>query len=117
MFLFDLVTIKVLTTKVLATRMRLMRLAKFCGKNYIENQEKRTKIKSIWEKEQAYLIAKYSKKDTDEARDKEHKLIYFDADIKQDLIVDYLDRCKLRHSNLYYQWRCHFVDKLDKLKG
>jgi hypothetical protein len=85
--------------------------------NYIENQKKREKIKSIWEKEQAYLIAKFSKKNTDEARDKEHKLIYFDDEIKQSLIIDYLDRCKLRHLNFYCQWRCHYIETLDQIKG
>lgn len=113
----DLVSTKILKTKCFSTCFRLKRLADFCKENYARNQEKRNTIKSIWEREIISLVTKFGKKDTEEAKEKEDKLINFPHEHVGEIINDYLDRCKLRHSNLYLSWRKHYIGKLDDIKS
>ena len=65
----------------------------------------------MWEKESLNLITKYTKQGTEEAKLKEAKVIAITNDMKIAAITDYLDRCKLRHGHLYYEWRAHQKQK------
>lgn len=116
-FLADLVSTKILKTKCFSTCFRLKRLADFCRENYSKNQEKKKALKSIWEREVLTLVSKFANKDTTEAKEKEQKLINFPSETVDVIICDYLDRCKLRHSNLYLRWRQHYIDKLQDVKS
>ena len=100
---------------MVSTYFRLTRIAKFCKKNYEENEKKRKRLELIWTNEQAYLITKNSRLATEKSLAKEQKLINFDPDLRKEILNDYLDRCKLRHSNLYYQWRAHFEGNLIRI--
>jgi hypothetical protein len=75
------------------------------------------KITSIWERVHVNLISKYAKEGTDEGKNMQQKLIYFDSKLRGKIIEDYLDRCKIRHANLYYEWRSHFNKKMQQNEG
>jgi hypothetical protein len=54
--------------------------------------EKRKKLISIWEREVMKLIAKFSKKKTEDAHKKEAKLIAITAEQKEATLQEYLHR-------------------------
>ncbi|CAI2369885.1 unnamed protein product [Moneuplotes crassus] len=107
MFLEDRISLKSLRTKTISTHFRLTRLARFCKKNYEENEKKRDKLDFEWRMAQGTLITKFSTDGSEKALAKEQKLINFDPDFKREILTEYLDRCKLRHANMFNKWRVH----------
>lgn len=116
-FLRDKVSLNILHIKCLYLNFRLKRLANFCKANFAENEIKRKQIRSVWEREIITLVGKFSKKGTPEAKHKEKILIEFSTEQRDKIIQEYLDRCKIRHANLYYQWRMHYLDKINDSKS
>ena len=56
-------------------------------------------------------MIKFRNSSNEEENEKEDMLLNIPNDRRDKIITEYLDRCKLRHSNLYYEWRKKFIEK------
>ena len=76
----------ILRKKLTATNFRLLKLADFCRKNYAENTKKRLILKSMWEKEIIFLISKFSKNGTEDAKKKEKMLLNISEEKREEIL-------------------------------
>lgn len=111
-FLQRLNTIKIMQSKVIATYFRFNRLVKFGKRNFKNNQIKKEKIRFIMDTELATLMTNLRKSGKAKDKEKEELLLDLNNEDKTIAINEYLDRCKLRHSILYYKWRQEHLDEL-----
>ena len=56
-------------------------------------------------------MIKYRKSSLEEENQKEELLLNITDEQKGEAIAEYLDRCKLKYANLYYQWRKKHLEK------
>lgn len=96
-----------ISSKMFLTHYRLTKISRFGKRNFELNQLKREKLDFHWRRAQGLLITKFSIDGSEEAQKKEQKLINFDPDLKKQILTEYLDRCKLRHAQMFYKWRKH----------
>ena len=104
-FLTKTVLVKVITLKMIRTYYRLNKLAKFWKENYSKNEGKKKVLNYLWETELANLMIKFRNSSSVEENKKEDQLLNILPKQRENAINEYLDRWKLRHANLYYEWR------------
>ena len=110
-FFLKLASIQSITLKMIKTTFRFKKLANFCKENYQRNLDRRKDLLYLWETELANLMIRFRTSSNEAENKKEDLLLNISSQQRDEALRDYLDRCKLRHANLYYEWRKKFNEK------